>query len=101
MSAPDPLDLLPDGAVVADGAGRVVAINPVAARMLATTHDDAVGRDLGEVLALGDHDDRSWMAANTPYAGLGTRIGIPEQSWLLPDGTEVLVTARLHREVRA
>lgn len=98
MSAP--LDLLPDGAVVADEGGRVEAINPVAARMLGLAPDEAIGRPLDEVLALTDHDAASWMATNNPYGGICTRTGVPEQSWLLPDGTEVLVTARLHREPR-
>lgn len=94
------LDLLPDGVVVGDDAGRVSAINVVAARMLGAHPEDAVGRPLTEVLALTDHDAGSWMAVNTPYGGLRTRTGVPEQTWLLPDGTEVLVTARLHREER-
>ncbi|XBB68796.1 ATP-binding protein [Nocardioides sp. WV_118_6] len=95
----DPLDLLPDGVVVAGPDGRVTAINTVAARMLGTG-GDAVGRPLDEVLALSDHEALAWTAVNTPYDGLSTRTGVPEQSWLLPDGTEVLVTARLHRAER-
>lgn len=95
------LDLLPDGAVVADAAGRVTALNAVAAAMLdAEPASRAIGRPLEEVLALTDHDGQAWTAANSPYAGLATRKAVPEQAWLLPDGTEVLVTARLHREVR-
>ncbi|GAA4804819.1 ATP-binding protein [Nocardioides caeni] len=101
MTAPDALDLLPDGAVVSGADQRVIAINPLAARMLGTDPLDALGRSLGEVLALTDHDGQSWMLVNTPFEGLRTRTGIPEQSWLLPDGTEVLVTARLHRPERA
>ncbi|WP_344341108.1 histidine kinase dimerization/phospho-acceptor domain-containing protein, partial [Streptomyces rhizosphaericus] len=31
---------------------------------------------------------------------LGSRTGVPERSVLLPDGEEVLVTARLHRAAR-
>lgn len=98
----DALDLLPDGVVVADGAGNVSALNTVAARMLdlGAAHQ-GVGRPLGEVLALTDHDGLAWIDANTPYAGLRTRTAIPEQTWLLPDGSEVLVTARLHRPARA
>lgn len=97
----DPLDLLPDGVVLADADGRVSAINALAATMLGTDAGDAVGRPLGEVLALTDHDAETWTDANAPYRGLSTRSGIPEQSWLLPDGTEVLVTARLHRAERS
>ncbi|GAA1541559.1 ATP-binding protein [Nocardioides humi] len=96
----DPLDLLPDGVVVADAAGRVSAVNTVAAAMLGVSPATAAGHPLTDVLALTDHDARSWCDANTPYDGLSTRTGVPEQTWLLPDGTEVLVTARLHRAVR-
>lgn len=95
------LDLLPDGVVVADGAGRVTAVNSTAASMLDLGDPAAAeGADLGEVLALTDHDARTWVATNRPYDGLATRTAVPEQTWLLPDGTEVLVTARFHREVR-
>lgn len=97
----DPLDLLPDGVVVADAEGRVTAINAVAAEMLdAGPAGSALGRPLDEVLALTDHDAQAWTAANAPYDGLPTRKAVPEQAWLLPDGTEVLVTARLHRDTR-
>lgn len=97
----DPLDLLPDGVVVADADGRVTAINTVAAGMLdVAPAEAAIGRPLDEVLALTDHDAQAWIAANAPYDGLPTRKAVPEQAWLLPDGTEVLVTARLHRDTR-
>lgn len=92
------LDALPDGVVVADAAQRVVALSDVAARMLATAAASALGRPLAEVLRLQDQDGRDWVGQNRPYEGLATRTGVPEQPWLLPDGTEVLVTARLHRE---
>ena len=98
MSAP--LDLLPDGVVLADADGTVSAVNAVAAAMLGVDPAAALGRRLVDVLALTDHDAQTWTDVNTPYSGLSTRSGVPEQSWLLPDGTEVLVTARLHREVR-
>lgn len=95
MSDPHGLDALADGAVLAGPDGRVTAVNAVAARQLGIA--DAVGRPLGEVLALRDHEGRDWFSENLPYDGLATRTAVPEQSWLLPDGTEVLVVARLHR----
>jgi signal transduction histidine kinase len=95
----DALDSLPDGVVLADRDGRVVLTNVTARRMLALD-GDGVGRPLGEVLALSDHDGNGWVAHNQPYAGLPIRTGVPEQPWVLPDGTEVLVTAKLHRPVR-
>ena len=91
------LNSLPDGAVIADAQRRVVAINDVAAGLLGTTREDAVGALLGEVLALQDREGRDWCSCNRPYDGLTTRTAVPEQSWLLPDGTEVLVVARIHR----
>jgi signal transduction histidine kinase len=89
------LDALPDGAVLAGPDGLVTAVNAAAARLLGV--DDGVGRPLADVLALRDHEGRDWYAHNGPYDGLRTRTGIPEQPWLLPDGTEVLVVARLWR----
>ena len=91
----DGLDALADGAVIAGPDGRVTAINAVAVRLLGT--EDPVGRPLSDVLALQDQDGHDWCSTNQPYDGLPTRTAVPEQSWLLPDGTEVLVVARLHR----
>lgn len=96
-SAQDLADALPDGVVVADATGTVVLVSSVAARMLGGTVEQLRGRPLGEVLALQDQEGQAWLACNTPYDGLATRTAVPEQSWLLPDGTEVLVAARLHR----
>jgi signal transduction histidine kinase len=94
----DLLDALPDGVVIADGAGHVARVNAVAARMLGVAAPAAVGAPLGEVLRLLDTEGSSWVDTNTPYAGLASRTGVPEQSWLLPDGSEVLVAARIHRD---
>jgi signal transduction histidine kinase len=91
------LDALADGVVIAGPDGRVTAVNTVAATYLSLDRDAALGRPLSEVLALQDQDGRHWCATNEPYAGLATRTAVPEQSWLAPDGTEVLVVARLHR----
>ena len=107
----DPLDALPDGVVIAGADGRVQVVNQMARRMLGTDAGtetgadadggtEAVGRPLGEVLTLLDGEGLAWLDANKPYAGLSSRTGVPEQSWLLPDGTEVLVAARIHRERR-
>ena len=96
MSQAD-LDALADGAVLAGPDGRVTAVNVTGARLLGTDPRTAVGRPLGQVLALRDHDGRDWCSLNRPYEGLATRTAVPEQTWLLPDGTEVLVVARLHR----
>jgi signal transduction histidine kinase len=98
---PDQQDLwdsLPDGVVVADGDGRVEVVNAAARRMLG--EHAAVGASLSEVLALQDQDARGWFTENKPYTGIASRTGIPEQSWFLADGTEVLVTARISRTER-
>ncbi len=94
------LDALPDGVVVAGAGGRVEVVSAPAARMLGTTPEQALGRRLDEVLALQDGEGCTWTDVNRPYAGLPSRTGVPEQSWLAPDGTEVLVVARLHRRSR-
>jgi signal transduction histidine kinase len=99
-TAQDLADVLPDGVVIADAEGRVTLISALAAHMLGREGADDVGRSLAEVLRLQDQDANAWTAANTPYAGLRTRTAVPEQPWLLPDGTEVLVAARLHRAER-
>jgi signal transduction histidine kinase len=93
-------DALPDGVVVADADGRVALLSRVAARMLSVSPEDAVGERLVDVLALTDTEGRDWCRENQPYAGLSTRSGVPEQAWLLPDGTEVLTTARISRAAR-
>lgn len=95
----DPMDVLPDGVVVADGAGEVTHANDTAERLLGTT--GLVGRPLAEVLALQDHEGHDWMSWACPYDGLATRRELVEKAWYLADGTEVLVTARLERDGRA
>jgi signal transduction histidine kinase len=96
-SAQQAIDSLPDGVVLADGDGVVTAVNTVAATWLGLDPTAAVGRPLAAVLALQDHEGRDWCSYNCPYLGLPTRSAVPEQAWLLPDGTEVLVVARIHR----
>ncbi|MCW2843658.1 MAG: yycG 1 [Nocardioides sp.] len=90
-------DALPDGVVIADGDARVTLVSAVAAQMLGLEPADGVGRPLGDVLALQDQEGRGWFSSNLPYDGLTTRTAVPEQPWLLQNGTEVLVAARIHR----
>jgi signal transduction histidine kinase len=91
------LDALADGVVLAGADGVVTAVNAMAARLLGVDVDEAVGQQLEAVLGLQDQDGNAWYSTNRPYDGLTTRTGVPEQPWLLPDGTEVLVVARIHR----
>lgn len=90
-------DALPDGVVVVDAEQRVRLVSATAARMLGGG-EQLVGLDAAEVLRLQDQEGRDWWACTRPFAGLSTITGIPEQSWLLPDGTEVLVAARVLRQ---
>jgi signal transduction histidine kinase len=99
-TAQDLADGLPDGVVVAGADQTVVLVSRLAARMLGVDPAAAVGRPLGDVLRLTDNEGRDWCAENQPYGGLTTRTGVPEQSWLLPSGTEVLTTASIARPSR-
>jgi signal transduction histidine kinase len=90
-------DAMPDGLVVADADGIVTLISRTAAAMLSVAASECVGKPLPEVVALRDQDGNDWHAVNRPYDGLRTRVAIPEQSWILPSGAEVLVTTRLAR----
>lgn len=94
----DLLDRFPDGLLLADAAGVVTHVNASARRLLGATAE--VGRPLGEALALQDTEGCEWAASNSPYDGLASRTGVPEQSWLTADGAEVLTTARIDRDRR-
>ena len=97
-SDPSVVDLLPDGVVIADADGVVTSVNREARNLLGP--DLAVGRPLAEVMVLQDQDGCEWYAANRPYEGLGSKVGITEQAWFAKDGTEVLVTGRINRSRR-
>jgi signal transduction histidine kinase len=97
VDAQEILDALPDGVVLADSRGRVELISAPAVGMLGV-EGNPVGQPLEFVLAVTDHDGNGWVGANRPYEGLATRTAVPEQTWLLPNGTEVLVAAKLHRD---
>src|SRR5262245_58553964 len=68
--------------------------------MLQVTLADAVGANLADVLRLQDSDGRNWVDVNQPLHAINIQTGVPEQSWLLPNGDEVLVTARIVRRER-
>jgi PAS domain S-box-containing protein len=93
-------DDLPDGLVVADGTGRVVAMNRAAERVLGRAAADVVGHDIREALPLQDTDGRNWWTCTDPWGGLPTRTGHRERLLLFqaPDGQrEVLVTGAYRR----
>ncbi|MGZ5417960.1 MAG: sensor histidine kinase [Nocardioides sp.] len=89
------LDALPDGVVIADSTGAVVVINDAAAKLLGNS--DGVGKHLADVVALQDNAGNEWFTCAAPYDGIATRTALSEQSWFLSDGTELLLTVRLHR----
>ncbi|MBC7275528.1 HAMP domain-containing sensor histidine kinase [Nocardioides sp.] len=97
MDARELADALPDGVVVADAAGAVVLVSALAGRMLGVDPAASLGRPLGDVLTLSNTDGQTWAEANQPYDTLRTVTGTPEQAWLLPDGTEVLVVSTIRR----
>lgn len=98
MSPVDLLDTLPDGVVIADADGVVTVVNAFARRLLGPSA--VTGRQLREVMALQDQESCDWYGSNTPYVGLGSRVGLTEQAWFTKDGTEVLVTGRINRAGR-
>jgi signal transduction histidine kinase len=84
--------------LVAGPDGRVTALNRAARRMLGTTGDPR-GRDYREVLPLVDSAGADWWSFSSPYRGLPTRTGHPEQLLeLRGSGRELLVTARYVRD---
>ncbi|MCU1621632.1 MAG: histidine kinase [Frankiales bacterium] len=95
-------DDLPDGVIVTDAVGTVVLLNPAAERILSTTADAAVGRDLRQVLPLADEQHRDWWECTDPYSGLATRTRQPERRLQISKGAllgrELLVTAAYVRD---
>jgi signal transduction histidine kinase len=92
------LDALPDGVVVADAGGTVTVVNQAARRLLGPAARE--GRPLQDVMALQDRESSVWYETTTPYDGIVSRVGLPEQTWFTSDGTEVLVTGRINRARR-
>ncbi len=92
------IDDLPDGLIVTDRFGRVLAVNRAAARLTRVPVERAVGRDINEVFPLRDNDGREWWKALDPEGGLRTRTRVPERPLHLPGGQELYVAARLVRE---
>ena len=90
------LDAIPDGIVLADQGGQVTSMNVAARKMLRV--EDGVGKHIADVVALQDQAGNDWFSTVDPYAGPRLRSGIPEQSWFLADGTELLLTVRILRE---
>lgn len=93
------IDALPDGVLVADGAGAVVDVNRAFERMFAVRKAEMIGRQLCDALTLDDKQGNSWNDCIRPYDGFASRSRIAEGGWYTPDGREMLVTASLARDV--
>lgn len=91
------IDLLPDGVVIADGDGTVVAINTMARRLLEHGDDAYLGAPLAKAITLQNLEGRNWADCVRPYDGIATRTTLLETSWRATSGTEVLVTGALVR----
>lgn len=90
---PATLELLPDGVVVADHNGVVVAINATASRIAGVDAAASHGRELSVVLPLVDDEGRSWWAHTDPFDGIQTRTRQPERLLWVAGGKPVFVTA--------
>jgi signal transduction histidine kinase len=95
-AAREVLDALPDGVVIADHTGTVIEMNDAAERLLRTC--DGVGKHIADVVNLQDQSGNDWFSSADPYDGLNTRTVLAEHAWFLPNGTELLATARILRE---
>ncbi|HWL36549.1 MAG TPA: ATP-binding protein [Frankiaceae bacterium] len=94
-------DELPDGLLVADDQGTVVAVNSAAEKLIGCIAHEVVGRDLRDVLPLYDAGGNDWWRCTDPYGGLVTRTGQPERQLALgkaDNARQLLVTARYVRE---
>lgn len=90
------LDMLPDGALLADGSGVVIGVNSAACDLL--ENDVRVGDRLADAVRLQDLEGNDWFHCVAPYGGLRLRTRIIESSWWSASGHEVLLTARISRE---
>src|SRR4051794_40403971 len=93
------MDALADGVVIFDRDGTVELVNRAAELLFGVSREKVLGATFTEVFSLTSNDGRTWAEFNEPFEGPRTRTGVPEQSWVLPDGTECLVTARIRRDV--
>jgi signal transduction histidine kinase len=95
------LDDLPDGIVVTDGDGAIADLNVAAERLLDRPRADLLGTPLRRALPLQDTSGRRWwdVLLDTARRPVGvSEDGHGERLLLLPGGTELLVTARFHRD---
>ncbi len=92
------VEALADGVVIFDHDGTVALINRAAEQLFGVDRHAVIGKHFSDAISLTNNDGRTWLEVNRPFEGPRTRTGVPEQSWVLPDGTEALVTARIRRD---
>lgn len=93
--------MLPDGLVTTDADGLVTSVNQRAEQILHLRAEDLIGRDIRVVLPLETRNGESWWTLTDPWGGLRIRTGHREKLLLLPDGAELLVTAKYLRAGKA
>ena len=93
-------ELIADGLVAADADAKVLYANSRALRIVGTTREEIVGQDVRKAVDLTDTDGTSWWDATNPWGGLRIRSGHRERLLVLPNGREVLVTAKYLRPGR-
>ena len=95
----DAVDAIADGVVIFDRDGSVRLVNRAAEALFGVDRSACLGRPFAETFSLTNRDGSTWLEFNSPFEGPHTRTGVPEQSWVMPDGTEALITARIRRDV--
>lgn len=99
--ASDAAELLPDGLLSASGPNHVVEyINGQAERICGIRREDVLGREISLALPFQDREGNSWWELTKPWDPPFIRTGHREKLLLLPNGREVLVTARYLRTGR-
>jgi signal transduction histidine kinase len=95
-------DDLPDGVIVADGAGTVVTVNAAAERILARPAEQLLAQPLVAAMPLVDPQGRDWWECTNPFGGLTSRTRQPERMLTVvrPDQADLplLVTASYQRD---
>ncbi len=100
-TAVDAAELLPDGVITAGSDALVRFMNARAEQITGVGRDIVLGRDIRTSLAFQDTSGADWWALTDPWSGLKTRTGHREKLLLLPNGNEVLLTARYLRSGRS
>lgn len=92
------IDEHPDGILVVNADGIVLAANKAAMRMARVSEQLIVGRHIAEAMPFDDLNGHNWYDTVRPFTGLDIRTRISEQSWWSPRGNEFFVAASLIRE---